>query len=347
MPGDCDSGLPIRTEADGIDQRVHIKIYDGTTSPSANAAEVDDDNNLHILNHGHKPNGDDVVARHSELGHYAIDGIYHATNNTDPSNIGLVIHVRGATPGDSDQTFRPTGGTPTLDGVDPANVHAQDVTSFPMVWDDGDGEWDRWDGNVTINNPDDFDIDGVYHAVNNADPDNIGLIGHVRNATPDDTHQTNRLTSVQNDTVVALDVSLHDEAGAAYTEDNPLPVTNVGIGDAAPQLHDFRRTDDVARHGTADHIYTVPANKILHLMKWKIVSSGKIKGELYIETGVGTDVYDLVDADFNSTSSPSQRTKFPKEFEVAAGVRVKITLTNRDWCTFDVFSFINGYLEDA
>ena len=352
MPGDCDSGLPIRSESDGIDQRVHIKIYDGTTSPAVNATEVDDDNNLHILNHGHVPGGDDVAARHSEQGHYSIDGIYEADDNSDPSNIGIIVHVRASTPADTNQTFRSTGGAANADSIDPDTVHALDVNNYNMIWDPTDGEWDRWVGTggipeVHVTNIPDFDIDGVYHGVNNLDPDNIGLIAHVRNATPDDTHQTNRVTSIQNSTVIALDVSMHDEAGAAYSEDNPLPVTQVGIGDAAPQVHDFQRTDDVVRNATTDHIYTVTAGKILHLLEWKIIGSGKIKGELFIETGVATDTYTLVDVDFNSTSSPSEITEYMKEFEVAAGVRVKITLTNRDWCTFDIFSFINGYEEAA
>ena len=42
---DYDSGLPIRSEVDGTDERVHVKIVDGTTDPAVNQTRVDSDNN--------------------------------------------------------------------------------------------------------------------------------------------------------------------------------------------------------------------------------------------------------------------------------------------------------------
>ncbi len=258
---DCDSGLPIRSESDGSDQRVHVKIYDGTTSPSVNAVEVDSDNNLHMEIHGNNPAGADVVGLHSELGHYAIDGIYSASDNSDPSNIGLIAHVRNAAPGDE--------------------------------------------------------------------------------------HQINRVTSIQNGTVIALDVSLHDGAGLAFSDSNPLPVSFINPDDLHDLVHDFQRTDDVARNASATHEYTVTAGKLLHLKQWKAVGSGKIRAELQVETGVGTDEWDTVDIDYNSTSFPSQETAFSHDINVAAGVKVRVVILNRDYCNFDVFSWINGWEEDV
>jgi hypothetical protein len=74
------------------------------------------------------------------------------------------------------------------------------------------------------------DVDGVYDIINNADPDNVGLIAHSRNASPADAHQTERLTSVTSGTVKALDVSLHDENGVPYSSSNNLNVINPSIG---------------------------------------------------------------------------------------------------------------------
>lgn len=66
--------------------------------------------------------------------------------------------------------------------------------------------------------------DGVYNGSTNPNPDNIGLIASQRNATPSQLTQTQRLTSVTNGSTRALDVSLSDEDGAAYSATNPLDV---------------------------------------------------------------------------------------------------------------------------
>lgn len=66
------------------------------------------------------------------------------------------------------------------------------------------------------------DIDGIYAFLGNPDPDNIGLIGHVRAASPGDSDQTNRITSITNGTVHALDVSIHNSDGAPIDASNPI-----------------------------------------------------------------------------------------------------------------------------
>lgn len=69
------------------------------------------------------------------------DGVYHAVNNANPDNIGVIGHVRAASPGDAQQTLRLTGGSPGADDLDPANIHALDVSSFLHGWDGS--AWDR------------------------------------------------------------------------------------------------------------------------------------------------------------------------------------------------------------
>jgi len=120
---DYDSGLPIRSEIDGSDERVHVKIVDGTTSPAINQTKVDDDNNLHVEIHGNDPAGDDQVIRTSELGAITPDGIYHSSDNTKPGNIGLISSSRATSPSDSTQDFRLTGVQGSVDD----EVHALDV----------------------------------------------------------------------------------------------------------------------------------------------------------------------------------------------------------------------------
>jgi hypothetical protein len=122
---DYKSGLPIRSEADGADERVHIKIYGNSTGSGAatNEAIVDNDKNLHIEVHGNNPAGADTTLRLSELGAVNSDGDYDAVNNTKPASVGIIVHDRTATPTESNQNFRVTGKQGTLDN----SVHALDI----------------------------------------------------------------------------------------------------------------------------------------------------------------------------------------------------------------------------
>lgn len=68
------------------------------------------------------------------------DGVYSG-GNTDPDNVGVIGHVRGATPADTDQTLRFTGGNPSADNLAPTTIHALDTSSFLHGWDGS--AWDR------------------------------------------------------------------------------------------------------------------------------------------------------------------------------------------------------------
>lgn len=63
------------------------------------------------------------------------DGVYNNPNNLTPDTIGLITHVRAASPDETNQTFRSTGGSPTADDVVAANVHGIDVNSFLHAFD--------------------------------------------------------------------------------------------------------------------------------------------------------------------------------------------------------------------
>lgn len=69
-----------------------------------------------------------------------LDGVYSG-GNTDPDNVGLIAHVRNASPGDTHQTFRSTGGAASSDAVVAANVFGLDVNAFGMVYNGT--TWDR------------------------------------------------------------------------------------------------------------------------------------------------------------------------------------------------------------
>lgn len=126
MSTDYKSGLPIRSEIDGLDERVHVKVVGNPTGAAGiatNQQAVDDDKNAHVEMHGNDPLSVDRIMRLSELGAVTPDGVYDATNNTKPGNGGIIVHARAVTPGDSDQTIRATGINSTAN----TNVWAQDV----------------------------------------------------------------------------------------------------------------------------------------------------------------------------------------------------------------------------
>lgn len=252
---DYDSGLPIRTEADGTDERVHVKIVDGT-SPAVNQMTVDSDKNAHVEVHGNNPAGGDETLRLSEIGALTPDGVYDGTNNTKPGNVGIIASQRNATPGDSTQT--------------------------------------------------------------------------------------QRLTSVTNGTKRLLDISMHDENGDAYSATNPLPVTSVDSeGD---EINNFLASPvDVAVNASENHDYTVSALKTLKLSQVWASASGKMKIEVQIETGVATGSFVTRFVGFNSTASPNIEIPIRENIAVAAGVRVRVIRTNRDNQPMALYSTISGH----
>lgn len=123
MSTDYKSGQPIRSEADGADEKVIVKIIDGQTGGS-NQMTVDSDQNAHVEMHGNQPTtGTDIVLRLSEQGAVNPDGDYDASLNTKPASIGLIVHDRATTPSETDSNFRPTGVAGTVND----QVHAVDV----------------------------------------------------------------------------------------------------------------------------------------------------------------------------------------------------------------------------
>jgi hypothetical protein len=75
-----------------------------------------------------------------------IDGIYDGVNNLLPANVGLIGSSR-AVPGLANQTLQFTGAGIGSDNVVVANIVAQDVNAFGMVFDGS--TWDRMPGNST------------------------------------------------------------------------------------------------------------------------------------------------------------------------------------------------------
>lgn len=248
---DYNSGLPVRTQADGADERLHVKVVDGLVP--AQRMTVDTDLNAHVEAHGNDPAGTDRVIRTSEQGALTPDGVYDAATNTKPGN--------------------------------------------------------------------------------------AGLIASSRNATPSDTTQTERVTSVTLATVKALDISLHDEAGAAYSATNPLPVTiNESEG---TEVNDYDTQATLAAAATDNHDYTAVGS--FKLSQIWAAASGKLKITVQVETGVATDIFTTKFIGFNSTANPNILIPIGEFMTVAAGVRVRVIRQNNDNQPQDVYSTISGH----
>lgn len=251
--GDQNTGLPIRSEADGADERVHVKVVDGVL-PSQRMA-VDSDLNAHVEVHGNDPAGADHALRMSEQGSASVDGVYHATNNSDPSQVGLVAVQRAASPADTDQI--------------------------------------------------------------------------------------KRLSAISNGTVHALDISLHDELGASYSESNPLPV--VLSESEGTAINDYKDAAAVVAAATDNHDYTVTALKTLYLTKVSASGSGKARMQISVETAVASGVFTVKFSQFNSTANPNMSEELREPIAVAAGVRVRVAMQNRDNQPQDLYSTICGH----
>lgn len=134
---DHKSSLPIRSEADGADERVHVKLVD-YSDPSGVEKQVEVSEKLvHVRVFGHDKAGDKQQVKLSESGNVALDGDYTATTNTNPSSVAQILHDRkgtGESPAREDQNVRPTGvkhddGTKTIVAADVA-LHDEDGVPF-------------------------------------------------------------------------------------------------------------------------------------------------------------------------------------------------------------------------
>ncbi len=251
---DYNSSLPVRSQADGADERLHVKIRDSANP--ALGSTVDSDGNLHTEMHGNDPAGTDRVVRTSELGALTPDGVYNVTNNTKPGNVGIITHTRSASPGDTTQNKRPTSIT----------------------------------------------------GANNRE---------------------------------AVDVAITDEDGNPFTPNNPLPVT--WSDSEGTEINDYNTAAALAAAGTSNHDYTVTALKTLKLSQVVATGSGKMKIEVQVESGVATNSFATKFVAFNSTSAPNMMIDIKENITVAAGVRVRVIRTNRDNQAQDVYSTICGH----
>lgn len=134
---------------------------------------------------------------------------------------------------------------------------------------------------------------------------------------------------------------LKDATGNAFSTVNPLPVT-ITQDNAGTEINDYATSVALAAAASANHDYTVTALKTLLLTQVESSGSGKIKVEVKVETGVGSNTFSTKFVQFNSTADPNTTLVLKSPISVAAGVRVRVTITNRDLFPMDVYSTVSG-----
>ncbi len=136
---DSDLGTRVHSQVDGTDGRVQSKVV-GADSATLGAAaafqqKVDSDGNAHAQAQGNDPAGTDRALRLSEQGAITPDGVYDASNNTDPGNVGLVAMSQSGSPADSQQTLRLTAISAVAGAVRALDIALRDEAGLPFTAD--------------------------------------------------------------------------------------------------------------------------------------------------------------------------------------------------------------------
>jgi hypothetical protein len=127
---------------------------------------------------------------------------------------------------------------------------------------------------------------------------------------------------------------------AFVSSSNPLPVTSASPGTS---INDQKSASSIAAALTDNHDYTVTTLKTLTLNQIEYSASGKVKVIVSVETGVASGTFTTRFTQFNSTAETNGSIKLSNPISVAAGVRVRVAMTNRDLAAQDLYSTISGY----
>lgn len=131
-------------------------------------------------------------------------------------------------------------------------------------------------------------------------------------------------------------------AGAFVSPSNPLPVIIDPAGAGTPVM-DYKNAAAIGTGASDNHDYTVTAGKTLYLQSIESSAPGKAKMTLSIETGVASGVFTVKAAQFNSTATPNMSLSIAAPILVAAGVRVRVNMSNNDLGADNLYSTILGF----
>lgn len=131
-------------------------------------------------------------------------------------------------------------------------------------------------------------------------------------------------------------------AGANVSVLNPVPVFVTSAGPSGTHVNDYKDATAIAGAASDNHDYTVTALKTLTLNSVLASASGKAKMEIQIETAVASGVFLTKFVQFNSTADTNMEVVLTDSISVAAGVRVRVIMTNLDKAAQDLYSTICG-----
>lgn len=185
-------------------------------------------------------------------------------------------------------------------------------------------------------------VDGVYDATNNSDPSQVGLVACARAASPGDTDQTQRLTSVTNGNKRLLDMALHDEDGAAFSDANPLPVYMAA--DPGTEVHNYDTQASLASGGTDNHDYAVTTG-VFELHQVWCGASGK--GRYEVQWSSDGVAFNTLAVAFGTAASPNVDIKFARPYSLTGSgtALIRVIRRNNENQAQDVYTTIVGVLK--
>lgn len=134
----------------------------------------------------------------------------------------------------------------------------------------------------------------------------------------------------------SLPVHLTDGT-AFYSDSNPVPVK---FSQEGTPVADYKDAAAIASGASDNHDYVAVGAFMLNQVEAS--ASGKAKMILAVETGVATGTFTTKFVQFNSTAETNMAIILSDPIAVAAGVRVRITMSNRDLLAQDLYSTICG-----
>lgn len=313
---DFASSLPIRTENNGD---VAIKVVDSTITSQGMKVEADGS-----INTNSTVTATDLDIRDLAFATDKVDvtGSEVSLDSATLAALESITVQNGA--GAAAVNIQDGGNSITVDAVD---LDIRDLTSASDSVSVLQATHDSLNANVTIQVA---DVD-----VSNANPVPVSDAGG--SITVDAVDLDIRNLSTAQDSVAA-DIRI---GGNPVTTLNPVPVV-VSPDASGDEINDYATAAAVAGGASTTHTYTVTAAKTLLLQQIEATGSGKVKMEVSVETGVASGVYNTKFVQFNSTAETNMSIHLAAPITVAAGVRVRVILLNRDNQPQDLYSTISG-----
>ena len=192
------------------------------------------------------------------------------------------------------------------------------------------------------------DTDGDYAALQ---LDSLGRLRTVSDVTLSNLEKEEDTAHVSGDLGVMMLGVRQDSATAlagdgdyipfSINADGALRVSLTDPGASATEVNDYNTSAAVASSASTSHDYTVTALKTLKIFEIFASASGRIKVEVIVDpTGTPSPEY----VAFNSTANPNIRIPVGGLLEVAAGLVVRIVITNlENKDSQDVYSTLLGH----